>query len=82
MSFQVSAILGEEDEDALQYLTSISVEEFEDIKSGYKIKFQVSLPFGLVVESAMKVESAKVVAYGMVVETVVGEALEVGKGQW
>lgn len=37
---QVSAILGEEDEDALQYLTSISVEEFEDIKSGYKIKFQ------------------------------------------
>lgn len=37
---QVSAILGEEDEDALQYLTSISVEEFEDIKSGYKMKFQ------------------------------------------
>ena len=41
ISVQVSAILGEEDEDALQYLTSISVEEFEDIKSGYKIKFQV-----------------------------------------
>jgi template-activating factor I len=37
---QVSAILGEEDEDCLQYLISISVEEFEDIKSGYKIKFQ------------------------------------------
>jgi len=37
---QVSAILGEEDEDALQYLLAISVEEFEDIKSGYKIKFQ------------------------------------------
>jgi len=37
---QVSAILGEEDEDALQYLTAISVEEFEDIKSGYKMKFQ------------------------------------------
>ena len=66
LSFQVSAILGEEDEDALQYLTSISVEEFEDIKSGYKIKFQVSLSFGLVVESAMMVES------GMVVETAVG----------
>jgi len=37
---QVSAILGEEDEDALQYLTAIAVEEFDDIKSGYKVKFQ------------------------------------------
>ena len=32
-------LLDEEDEEALQYLTKVGVEEFEDIKSGYKINF-------------------------------------------
>ncbi|CAB3992317.1 SET-like [Paramuricea clavata] len=36
---QISAVLDEEDEEALQYLKSVEVEEFEDIKSGYRIKF-------------------------------------------
>jgi len=36
---QVSALLNEEDEEALQYLTKVEVQEFEDIKSGYKINF-------------------------------------------
>jgi template-activating factor I len=36
---QISALLDEEDEEALHYLTSVEVEEFEDIKSGYRIKF-------------------------------------------
>ncbi|XP_065646525.1 protein SET isoform X2 [Hydra vulgaris] len=36
---QISALLDEEDEEALHYLFSVEVEEFEDIKSGYKIKF-------------------------------------------
>lgn len=36
---QVSALLNEEDEEALQYLTRVEVQEFEDIKSGYKISF-------------------------------------------
>ncbi|XP_064616041.1 protein SET-like [Liolophura sinensis] len=36
---QVSALLNEEDEEALQYLTKVEVEEFEDIKSGYRINF-------------------------------------------
>ncbi len=36
---QVSALLNEEDEEALQYLSKVEVEEFEDIKSGYKINF-------------------------------------------
>ena len=36
---QISALLDEEDEEALQYLKSVEVEEFEDIKSGYRIKF-------------------------------------------
>jgi len=36
---QVSALLSEEDEEALQYLTKVEVNEFEDIKSGYKINF-------------------------------------------
>jgi template-activating factor I len=35
----VSALLGEEDEEALHYLTSVEVTEFEDIKSGYRIDF-------------------------------------------
>uniref|UniRef100_A0A8C9PK54 Protein SET n=1 Tax=Spermophilus dauricus TaxID=99837 RepID=A0A8C9PK54_SPEDA len=34
---QVSALLGEEDEEALHYLTRVEVTEFEDIKSGYRI---------------------------------------------
>ncbi|XP_048668752.1 protein SET [Marmota marmota marmota] len=36
---QVSALLGEEDEEALHYLTRVEVTEFEDIKSGYRIDF-------------------------------------------
>ncbi|XP_072016676.1 LOW QUALITY PROTEIN: protein SET-like [Amphiura filiformis] len=36
---QVSMLLDEEDEEALQYLTKVEVQEFEDIKSGYKINF-------------------------------------------
>jgi len=36
---QVSALLSEEDEEALQFLTKVEVNEFEDIKSGYKINF-------------------------------------------
>nr|XP_058928311.1 protein SET-like [Kogia breviceps] len=36
---QVSALLGEEDEEALRYLTRVKVTEFEDIKSGYRIDF-------------------------------------------
>ncbi|MEJ1276408.1 hypothetical protein NN561_007312 [Cricetulus griseus] len=35
----VSALLGEEDEEALQYLTRVEVTEFEDIKSGYRLDF-------------------------------------------
>ncbi|KAK2113837.1 hypothetical protein P7K49_008103 [Saguinus oedipus] len=34
---QVSSLLGEEDEQALHYLTRVEVTEFEDIKSGYII---------------------------------------------
>lgn len=40
----VSALLGEEDEEALHYLSRVEVTEFEDIKSGYRIDF-VSNPF-------------------------------------
>ncbi|XP_051035574.1 LOW QUALITY PROTEIN: protein SET-like [Phodopus roborovskii] len=36
---QVSALLGEEDIEALHYLTRVEVTEFKDIKSGYKIDF-------------------------------------------
>jgi len=36
---QISAILEEEEEVLLQYLYQVEVEEFEDIKSGYRIKF-------------------------------------------
>ncbi|XP_069779058.1 protein SET-like [Narcine bancroftii] len=36
---QVSALLGEEDEEAMHYLTRVEVTEFEDIKSGYRIDF-------------------------------------------
>ena len=36
---QVSAQLGEKDEEALHYLTRVEVIEFEDIKSGYRIDF-------------------------------------------
>jgi len=34
---QISALIEEEEEDCLQYLSKLEVEEFEDIKSGYKI---------------------------------------------
>ncbi|KAK6167252.1 hypothetical protein SNE40_021328 [Patella caerulea] len=36
---QISALLTEDDEETLQYLTKVEVQEFEDIKSGYKINF-------------------------------------------
>ncbi|XP_057575129.1 protein SET-like [Hippopotamus amphibius kiboko] len=36
---QVSALLGEEDEEVLHYLTRVEVTEFEDIKSSYRIDF-------------------------------------------
>jgi len=36
---QISAILEEEEEECLHYLSKLEVEEFEDIKSGYRIKF-------------------------------------------
>lgn len=39
---QVSALLSEHDEEALQYLKSLEVTEFDDIKSGYKIVFSFS----------------------------------------
>lgn len=36
---QLSTLLDEDDEEALQYLKKVDVQEFEDIKSGYKINF-------------------------------------------
>ncbi|KAK8379663.1 hypothetical protein O3P69_019564 [Scylla paramamosain] len=36
---QISAILEEEEEECLHYLSKLDVEEFDDIKSGYRIKF-------------------------------------------
>lgn len=36
---QISDILEEDEEDALHYMTKLEVEEFEDIKSGYRINF-------------------------------------------
>merc|ERR1712020_753088 len=39
---QLSTIIEEEEEDALQYLDKLDVEEFEDIKSGFKITFTFS----------------------------------------
>lgn len=36
---QLSSLLEGEDEEALQYLKKVEVQEFEDIKSGYKINF-------------------------------------------
>lgn len=39
---QISAVLDEEEEECLHHLTKVEVEEFEDIKSGYKIKFTFS----------------------------------------
>jgi len=36
---QISTILDEEEEECLHYMTKLEVEEFEDIKSGYRIKF-------------------------------------------
>jgi len=36
---QISAILDEDEEECLHYLSKLEVEEFEDIKSGYRIKF-------------------------------------------
>lgn len=35
----MSALLNEDDEEALQFLTKVEVQEFEDIKSGYRINF-------------------------------------------
>ncbi|XP_064633546.1 protein SET-like isoform X2 [Lineus longissimus] len=39
---QISAILDEEEESLLHHLYQVEVEEFEDIKSGYRIKFHFS----------------------------------------
>ncbi|RWS16300.1 Protein SET-like protein [Dinothrombium tinctorium] len=36
---QISIIIDDEEEEALHYMTKLEVEEFEDIKSGYRIKF-------------------------------------------
>ena len=36
---QISDILDEDEEDALHYMSKLEVEEFEDIKSGYRINF-------------------------------------------
>lgn len=36
---QISAVLDEEEEECLHFLSKLEVEEFEDIKSGYRIKF-------------------------------------------
>jgi len=36
---QISAILDEEEEECLHFMTKLEVEEFEDIKSGYRIRF-------------------------------------------
>jgi len=36
---QLSTLLDEDDEEALQYLNKVEVQEFDDIKSGYKINF-------------------------------------------
>jgi len=36
---QITAVLDEEEEECLHYLTKLEVEEFDDIKSGYRIKF-------------------------------------------
>ena len=36
---KIADILEEEEEDALRYLNKLEVEEFEDIKSGYRINF-------------------------------------------
>lgn len=36
---QISAILDEEEEECLQFLRTVNIEEFDDIKSGYKITF-------------------------------------------
>jgi template-activating factor I len=41
---QLSTLLDEDDEEALHYLKKVEVQEFEDIKSGYKINF-VSILF-------------------------------------
>ena len=45
---QVSALLTEDDEEALQFLSKVEVQEFDDIKSGYTINF-VSLFLVIVV---------------------------------
>lgn len=37
---QISAVLEEEEEECLQALQSVNIEEFDDIKSGYKISFE------------------------------------------
>jgi len=36
---QISAVVDEEEEECLHYLTMVEVEEFDDIKSGYRLKF-------------------------------------------
>ena len=38
---QISNILEEEEEECLHYLTKVEIEEFEDIKAGYKLKVKM-----------------------------------------
>ena len=39
---QISEILSDEEKEVLQCLTKVEVEEFDDIKSGYRIKLTFS----------------------------------------
>jgi template-activating factor I len=41
---QLSTLLDEEDEEALQFLIKCEVQEFDDIKSGYRISFHFDAP--------------------------------------
>lgn len=38
-NFRISTILHEKEEDCLHYMTKLHVEDFDDVKSGYKISF-------------------------------------------
>ena len=46
----MSALLSEEDEEVLQNLSKVEVQEFEDIKSGYKINFVSIVCFVFIAE--------------------------------
>lgn len=42
---QISALLDEDDEDALHYLTKVEVHEIDDLKAGYTISFVMNFLF-------------------------------------